>query len=76
MKKSFEFFKMAFFSIANFFSGITGFLQISADFVTGFKKFLINLKALQTRMRINLNFFFVAQAVPEICAKNTNFKIS
>ena len=53
--------------MAYFFSGKTAFLQISADFVTG---------ALQTRMRINVNNFFVAQVVPEICAKNTSFKDS
>ena len=35
-----------------------------------------HLKALQTRMQINVNKFFVAQVVPEIYAKNTSFKIS
>ena len=48
------------------FSGKTAFLQISADFVTGFEKLFFHLKALQTRMQIDVKNFFVAQVVPEI----------
>ena len=38
-----------------FFSVKTAFLQISADFVSGFEKFLFRLKALETRMQIDAN---------------------
>ena len=59
-----------FFQQLTFFSGKTAFLQISADFVTWFEKFFFHLKALQTRMQIDKNNFFVAQVVPEIYTKN------
>ena len=39
------------------FSGKTAFLKISADFVTGFQKLFFHLKALQTRMQINVDNF-------------------
>ena len=49
------------------FSGKSEFLKISADFVTGSEKFFFfHLKALQTRMRMNVNNFFEGQVVPEI----------
>ena len=54
------------------FSGKTAFLKISADF----EKLFLHLKALQTRMQIDVNNVFVAQVVPEIYAKNTSFKNS
>ena len=44
------------------FSGKIAFLQI----------LFFHLKALQTRMQIDVNNFFVAQVVPEIFAKNTS----
>jgi len=46
-----------FFPIAYFFSGKTAFLKISADFVTIFEKYFFHLKALQTRMQIDVNNF-------------------
>ena len=58
------------------FSGKTAFLQIPADFVTEFEKFFFYLKALQTKMQIDENSFFVAQVVPEIYAKNTSFFVT
>ena len=58
------------------FSVKTAFLQILADFVTGFEKLFFHLKTLQTRIQIDAYNFFVAQVVPEIYAKNTSFKIS
>ena len=48
------------------FSGKKSFLQISADFVTGFEKLFFHQKALATRMQINADNFVVAQMVPEI----------
>ena len=39
-------------------------------------KIIFHLKALQTRMQIDVNNFFIAQVVPESSAKNTSFKIS
>ena len=65
-----------FFPIAYFFSGKTAFLKISADFVIGFEKLFLYLKALQTRMQIDENNFFEAQVVAEIYAKNISFKSS
>ena len=50
------------------------FLQISADFVTWFDKFLFQLKALQKRMQKDENRFTVPQAVPEIYRKNERLK--
>ena len=38
--------------------------------MTGFEKLFFHLKALQTRMQIDVNKFFVAQVVPEIYSKN------
>ena len=38
--------------------------------------FIFHLKALQTRMRINVNNFSVAQIVPDIYLKSTSFKNS
>ena len=58
------------------FSGKITFFQISADFETGFKKFLFHLKAHQTRMQIDEINFFVAQVAPVIYAKSKSFKIS
>ena len=55
------------------FSGKTAFLQISADFVTEFKKIFFHLKARQTRMQIDVKKF-VAQVVPAIYAKNFKFQ--
>ena len=49
-------------------------MHISADFVTGYEKFLFQLKVLQKRMQKNLSRFFVAQAVPEIYVKNEVLK--
>ena len=49
-------------------------MQISADFVTWFDKFLFQLKALQKRVQKDVNRFFVAQAVPEIYGKNERLK--
>ena len=37
------------------------FLQLSADFVPGFEFLFFHLKVLQTRMQIDVNYFFVAQ---------------
>ena len=58
------------------FSGKIAFLQKSAHFVTRLQKLFLNLKAPQTRMQINVENFFVVHVVPEIYAKNTNFKSS
>ena len=66
--------KWRIFQIPYFFLA-TAFLQISAYFVIGFEKLFFHLKALQTRMQIDENNFFVAQVVPEIYAKNTSFKV-
>ena len=44
------------------------FLQISANFLTGFEIFFLYLKVLQTRMKIYANNFLVGQMVPEIYA--------
>ena len=44
------------------FSGKTVFLQISADFVTGFEKLFFYLKALQARMQIDVNNFFYSSS--------------
>ena len=52
------------------FSVKTAFLEISADFATRFEKNLLHLKALQARMQIAVNTFFVAEVVPEIYPKN------
>ena len=46
---------------------------MSADFVTRFQKTFFHLKALQPRMQIDVNNFFVAQVVPEIYTKNKRF---
>ena len=75
-KKFLIFLKWRIFSNSLLFSGKTAFLQISADFVTGFQNFFFHLKALQTRMQIDVNNFFVAQVVPDIYAKNISFKNS
>ena len=48
--------------------------QISTDFVTGFEKLFFHPKALQTRMQIEENNFFVVQVVPDIYAKSTSLK--
>ena len=58
-----------FFLIAYLFSGKTVFLQISADFVTGFEKLFFHLKGLQTKM-----YFFVAQEIQEIYSKSYFFQ--
>ena len=63
-----------FFPIAYFFSDKTAFLRILANFVTRFEKLFNRLKALQTRMQIDKNYFFVAQMVPEIYAKKHKIK--
>ena len=70
MKKGLNFLKWWIFSNSLLFSGKTEFLQIPADFVTGFEKLFFHLKGLQTRMQINVNNFFVAKVVPEMYAKN------
>ena len=49
-------------------------MQISADFVTWFDKFLFQLKALQKRVQKDVNRFIVPQAVPEIYMKNERWK--
>ena len=69
-KKFLNFSKWRIFSNSLLFSVKTAFLQISADFVTGFEKFLFHLKALQTKMQIDVNNFFVPQVVPEIYTIN------
>ena len=56
-KKFMNFSKWRIFFNSLLFSGKTAFLQISADFVTGFEKLFLHLKALQTKMRIHLNYF-------------------
>ena len=65
------------FSNSLLFSAKTAFLQISADFVTGFKKFFFHLKALQTRMQVDVNDFFQLKWFRRyIYAKNPSFKNS
>ena len=70
------FLKWRIFSSSLLLSGKTAFLQISADIVTGLQEFFFHLKALQTRMQIDFENFFIAKVVPEISVKNTSFKIS
>ena len=65
-KINLNFSKWRIFSNSLLFSVKTAFLLISADFVTGFEKFLFRLKALQPKMQINVKKIFVAQVVPEI----------
>ena len=69
-KKFLNFSKWRIFSNSLLFSGKTAFLQISADFVTEFEKFFFHQKALQARMHIDVNNFFVAQVVPQKYTKN------
>ena len=47
--------KRRIFSNSLLFSGKTAFLQISVDFLTGLEKIFFHLKALQTRMGMNVN---------------------
>ena len=72
MKKSFEFFKMT-----DFFLWLTFFWQncVFAN-ISGFcdRISFLFMKALQTRMKIDVNNFFIPQVVLQICAKNTSFK--
>ena len=68
-KKFLNFSKWRIISNSLLFSVRTAFLQISADLVTGFEKFLFHLIALQTKMQIDENNFFVAQVVPEIYSR-------
>ena len=56
-KKFLNFSKWRIFSNCLHFSGKTGLLQISVDFVTEFEKFFCHLKALQTKMQIDENIF-------------------
>ena len=53
-KINLNFSKWRIFSNSLCFSVKTVFLQTSADFVTGLKKFLFHLKALQTRMQMDV----------------------
>ena len=57
-KKFLIFSKWRIFSNSLLFSGKTAFKKISAHFVTGFQKLFFHLKALQTRMQIDVNNFF------------------
>ena len=56
-KKFFNFSKWGIFSNSLLFPGKTAFLQISADFVTAFEKFLFHLKDLQKKLFCGLNSF-------------------
>ena len=73
-KKFLIFSKWWIFSNSLLFLAKQRFLKISADFVTGLQKLFFHLKALQTRMQMDVIHSFVAQVVPEIYAKNTYLK--
>ena len=73
-KKFLIFSEWRIFSTSLHFSVKTAFFKTSADFVTGLQKLFFHLKALQTRMQIDVYNFFVVQVVPEIYSKNTYFK--
>ena len=68
--------KWRIFSNSLLFSGKTAFLQISADFVAGFEKFVFHLKARQKRVLIDENNFFCSLIGSGEYAKNTSFKNS
>ena len=59
-----------FFRQLTFFLAKQRFLQISADFVTGFEKIFFHLKAHQTRMQIDEYNSFLAQVILEIREKH------
>ena len=68
----FQWFYTIFLHRIPYFFGKTAFLQISADFVTGFENFFLS----ESSSDKDAKNFFVAQVVSEIYAKNKSFKNS